>query len=1117
MAKRQPKTPIGLEPEGYAAGAARKSRRHFGANPLAVRDGTFRKFIENLPVMFYAVESEPPHRPIYISPTIERFGYPLEEWLTDPDIWDRIIHEQDRERVLTGTRAAIAAGEAIDFEYRVVGPKGELFWVRDRSCFIRDEADQPLCWQGVILDITDRKLAVLETQKRERLYRTLARHIPNTAVLLFDRDLRFTLADGQQLRKHGFSQEMFEGKTLKEAFPPEIFEEYSGYYLRALAGETVVFETVNQDGCFEIHFVPVRDENGEIFAGMVMWQDITERRRLDDTLKESEARYRQLFENANDIIYLRDIENERVTINDAAALVLGLSKEEAPLMDLADFIAPEHRTLVRQQLAKKISGVAHQTVYEFDCIRKDGTRVTLEVNSSLIKRGDKAVAVQGIARDITERKRTEELIRKNEERYRELFENANDVIYTHDMEGNFTSLNRAGEAITGYSREEALKLNIATVVAPEHLDFARTMTARKTINEPPTTYELEIIAKDGSRVPLELSTRLIVHDGLPVGVQGIGRDISERKDAQKSLHNTISLFASTFESTADGIVVMDLDQKVVTRNKKFVEMWHIPTKLDDRQSGPDLVKHIIAQVRDPEKFLASLQHISADPLSAETEIIELMDGRIFEGYSQPQFMEGVPVGRVWCFRDITERNLAEEKFRHYALHDTLTNLPNRVEFMNRLREAVERADGNEYARFAVLFLDLDRFKVINDSLGHAIGDKLLIAIAERLKACVRPGDVVARLGGDEFTILLNRSGDTSEVARVAERLQTKISQPFKIDNYEVFTTASIGIIVSGNSKRLPEEFLRDADAAMYRAKELGKARYEIFDREMHVRNMNLLQVETDLRHAVERGEFEVLYQPIVELATGRVCEFEALIRWRHPKHGMVAPNEFVGVAEETGLIIPIGKWILEESCRQIAAWQKRFSRQLAVSVNLSAKQLMHPTLTKQVRDILAVTGIDPGQLKLEVTESTVMEHSEKSLGVLSELDALGVALSTDDFGTGYSSLSYLQRFPFDRLKIDRSFINIMDHDAKSGAIVKTILMLGENLELEVVAEGIETESQLEQLRALGCKTGQGYYFSRPVDVEAAELLLLNGPDMFGLADTPQFRSPGPVIEVSDVQ
>jgi len=708
-------------------------------------NATYQDFIENLPVMFYAVEPSPPYAPIYISPTFEAFGYPISEWMTDPNIWDRIIHPDDRELILNGTREAMKNGESIDYEYRIVCSDGRSVWVRDRSCFIKDNSGKMLCWQGVIIDIT------------------------------------------------------------------------------------------------------------------------------------------------------------------------------------------EHR------------------------------------------------------------------------------------------------------------------------------------------------------------------------------------------QAEISLHNAVSLFASTFESTADGIVVMGLDRQIVTCNSKFAQMWKVDPHIIESKNGIALVEHVVPQLKDPEQFLANLEKLYSDPMATSTEILELNDGSLYERYSQPQFMEGVPVGRVCCFRDITERNLAEEKLRYYAHHDTLTDLPNRVQFMNHLRTAVERSEGNSYAKFAVLFLDLDRFKVINDSLGHAVGDKLLVAIAERLTACVRPGDVVARLGGDEFVILLNRSGDTPEVVNVAERLQARISEPFKIDNYEVFTSASIGIIVSGNVQRKAEDFLRDADAAMYRAKESGKARYEIFDRKMHVQNMNLLQVETDLRHAVERNEFEVLYQPIVNLTTGQAHEFEALIRWQHPVHGLVAPNEFVHVAEETGLIIQIGKWILEESCRQVAEWQRRYKLPLSISVNLSAKQLMHPTLTAQVQEVLSKTSLKPSQLKLEVTESTVMEHSEKSMNILSELDALGVSLSTDDFGTGYSSLSYLQRFPFDRLKIDRSFINIMDESEKSGAIVKTILMLGENLNIEVVAEGIETISHLEKLRELGCSAGQGYLFSRPIDRDGAERFLEDGANVFANNSLLALRNTTSIIVLNDIQ
>ena len=456
------------------------------------------------------------------------------------------------------------------------------------------------------------------------------------------------------------------------------------------------------------------------------------------------------------------------------------------------------------------------------------------------------------------------------------------------------------------------------------------------------------------------------------------------------------------------------------------------------------------------------------------------------------YEDGVLVAVQGIARDITERKVAEEQLQYNALYDTLTDLPNRTHFMKQLSLAVERSELEKRFRFAVLFLDIDRFKIINDSLGHIIGDKLLVGIAERLKSCVRPSDVIARLGGDEFTILLTIKEELDAI-QVAERLQQKLAKPFKLDNYEVFTSASIGIIISDDVRRKPEDYLRDADTAMYRAKETGKARYEIFDSKMHLRNINLLKVETDMRRAIERGEFRAHYQPIIALDTGEILEFESLIRWEHPERGMIPPNDFIGIAEETGLIIPIGRWILEESCRQLKEWQNlNTPHQLSVSVNLSAKQLMHPSLISQVKEVLQKTGLDSQFLKLEVTETTVMEHSETALKVLSQLRELGVRLSTDDFGTGFSSLSYLHRFPFDRLKIDRSFINKMDQDTKSGEIVRTILMLAQNLNIETVAEGIETQQQLSQLQELGCNFGQGFLFSKPVAAPEAENLIKNG-------------------------
>jgi len=349
-------------------------------------ENTYQRFIENLPVMFYAVTPTPPHTPIYISPTFACFGYPLEEWMTDSDIWDRVMHPDDRDHVLNATRDAMGKGEGIDFEYRVVCMNGSVLWVRDRSCFIKGRDGELLCWQGVILDITERRLAEQELVKREKLYRTLAATIPKTAVLLFDHNFRYTLADGQQLKNHKWAREMFEGKTLFEVFPPEIADEWAGYYRRALDGEDVTVEMENEDGAFQVSVMPVRDENGGIFAGMVMWQDITETKRVHDAIKESEARYRQLFENANDVIYVHDLDGNYLSINQVVERVLGYALEEAMSMNVAEIVVPEHLDLVKENLSKKLTGDAAQTSYEVDCIKKDGTRTTLEITAALSRK-----------------------------------------------------------------------------------------------------------------------------------------------------------------------------------------------------------------------------------------------------------------------------------------------------------------------------------------------------------------------------------------------------------------------------------------------------------------------------------------------------------------------------------------------------------------------------------------------------------------------------------------------------------------------------------------------------------------------------------------------------------
>jgi diguanylate cyclase (GGDEF)-like protein len=452
---------------------------------------------------------------------------------------------------------------------------------------------------------------------------------------------------------------------------------------------------------------------------------------------------------------------------------------------------------------------------------------------------------------------------------------------------------------------------------------------------------------------------------------------------------------------------------------------------------------------------------------------------------------------VVAHEDITARKAAEEQLLHEAYHDVLTGLPNRALFTDRLGRAVFRARRVPGYLYAVLFLDLDAFKVINDSLGHVAGDQLLMGIGQRLEGCVRSGDTVARLGGDEFAILVNDIRDVGDALRLVDRIQEELSIPFLLGGHEVFTSASIGIAVSDPRYDRPVEMLRDADTAMYRAKALGKAHHVVFDQAMHTSVVSRLKLETDLRRALERGEFWVAYQPIVELDGDRVAGFEALVRWNHPERGLVSPAVFIPAAEETGLIIPLDLWVIREACRQMKAWQSQFpdALPLMLSVNLSSKQFAHPNLLDRLDEIIADTGIDPRCLRLEVTESVLMSQPETAAAKLRQLKERGMTLCMDDFGTGYSSLSYLHKFPFNVLKIDRSFVSRIGPGGENSEIVATIVALAHNLNMKVVAEGVETDEQVARLRALNCRYGQGYYFARPLAAAAAAALLPRTPTL----------------------
>src|SRR3989441_2233297 len=446
---------------------------------------------------------------------------------------------------------------------------------------------------------------------------------------------------------------------------------------------------------------------------------------------------------------------------------------------------------------------------------------------------------------------------------------------------------------------------------------------------------------------------------------------------------------------------------------------------------------------------------------------------------------------IFQIQDITDRKRAEAQLVHDAFHDGLTGLPNRALFVDHLKLAVARNLRHEYPLFSVLFLDLDRFKVVNDSLGHLVGDQLLIAIARRIESCLRPGDTIARLGGDEFTILLEDLKNNHEAIIIAERIQRELALPFDLEGRQVFTSTSIGIAPSTIGYDRPQDILRDADTAMYYAKSVGGSRYQIFDKSMHARAVKQLEMQNDLRQAIARDELFIEYQPIVSLDTFKITGFEALARWKHEEHGLINPAQFIPVAEETGLIIPIGEWVLRRACAQARQWQEAYPREepLTISVNLSPKQFAEPNLTQQIERVLEETRLDPCTLQLEITESVVVENVEAVSEMLRQIRMLGVGLSIDDFGTGYSSLSSLHRFPISTLKIDSSFVSRMGGNNENTEIVRTIMSLAGNLGMDVTAEGVETLDQVTKLRTFGCEKGQGFFFSRPLPAQEAEDLL----------------------------
>ena len=700
-----------------------------------------------------------------------------------------------------------------------------------------------------------------------------------------------------------------------------------------------------------------------------------------------------------------------------------------------------------------------------------------------------------VFRNVSDHKRARDALKVSQNFAETILTSVNEGIVVYDRELRYRAWNKVMEEFTGLPASQIIgssALDLFPQFMLPGIDrlMLRAMRGERVVSED-TRYRVPQSGKEGWLV-----ATLSPHtspEGETIGVVGIVRDISARKVSEQELRESEERYALAASAANDGLWDWDLTGKDVYYSPRWKSMLGY---VDGEVSNSTHEWFSRVHPEDLADFNASIgKHIQGETPHFESEHRMLHRDGSYRWMLTRGLAMRDPHGGAYRMAgsqtDITERKRASDQLVYDAFHDGLTRLPNRALFTDRLERALERAKRREDYTLAVLFLDLDRFKVVNDSLGHLTGDQLLVGVARRLETCLRQVDTVARLGGDEFVVLLEDIENVGHATATAERIQEQLEENFRLDDNDVFTSASIGIAVSKTGQDRAPDILRDADIAMYRAKSMGKARYALFDETMHGRAVELLQLETDLRKAADREEFLLHYQPIVSLLSGEIVGFEALVRWMHPERGLIFPAAFVPLAEETGLSIPMGEWVLREACRQLQTWRAALpsERSLWVSVNLSSRQLLQPGLIRFVESCLEEAKSDPATLHLEVTEGVIMAEPEAATAMLVGLRELGVGLPIDDFGTGYSSLAYLHRFPITSLKIDRSFVNRVASGGEDEVIVRTIVSLAHNLGMDVIAEGVETAEQLERLTALGCEFGQGFYFSKPVPADEASQLL----------------------------
>ncbi len=1025
-------------------------------------------------------------------------GYTREELLQLTSVDITPAEERD---VAIDYNEKLRRGEFTSYsrEKRYVRKDGRIIWANITLTPVNEPDGRPTHLISVVQDITERKQAELERAQLAAIVDTANDAIIGRAL------------DGTILTWNAGAEKML-GYTRDEALgcdlilvPPErLHEKARNRTILQQNKPAPAYDTIRvaKDGRrinVSVSGSPIRDEAGNLIGTASIFHDISERKRAE----ESRARLAAIVENSNDAIFSRLLDGTILSWNAGAERLYGYTAAEAIGHDLK-LVPPDQRQEVadiRKQIQQGKSIPNHETVR----VAKDGRRIDISHSASPVKdESGNSIGMAVIARDITARLEAERHFRLSAA----VFETTQEGIMVTDASNRIILVNPAFTRITGYTRDEVIG-NSPGVLSSGMQDEAFYKTMWATINDTGRWQgEIWDRRKNGEIYCEWLSISTVRNaQGEALYHAAIFSDITKQKQTDQSRANLVAIV----ENSNDAIVSRNLDRTILSWNAAAERLFGYTAAEVIGQN----ISLIIPPDREEEAARTRAQLAQGRPVVDLETVRRAKDGRlVLVSISQSPIKDerGALMGASLIFRDISERKQAQERIEYLAQYDVLTELPNRRLFNDRLTLAMAR-DKRRGAMTAVLLLDLDRFKQINETLGYSVGDKVLKAVTARLRERLREVDTLARLSGDEFVVIVESVTEKAQAARVAEKIMEAMVDSFEIESKEIFVTASIGVAISPDDADSVEKLIENAELAMYQAKNEGRNTLQLYAPEQSLRRGGGLSMESKLRRALDRDEFVLNYQPKVDIRSGAISGAEALIRWHNPELGLVSPADFIPLAEETGLIVPIGEWVLHRACTQASAWRSQ-GYPLEIAVNLSARQFREKNLCDMVAQTLADSGLDAAHLELEITESMIMHHPEQAIATLRELRELGVTLSVDDFGTGYSSLSYLKRFPVHKLKVDQSFVRDLDRNADDAAIVRAVIALARSLELKTVAEGVESEQQLIFLAGLHCDEYQGYYFSKPLPADAfLSLLQSRDPAAPGATGLSQI-SPEKVSEIA---